>query len=315
MKEPTIEEILKLFGIKKNTRSITPRELEKKFKKTVRNKRHLFNTDMEAMQLFYQVCQHFYPAPDTLTHNDIKVRDAFYVQNKVLIICDLFRLRTKAVIEGDPRWPFDQILQVENHLGNVYAKYLYNEVTYAWNLNEYKPYRFITRDFMEGTEFSGLDPYAILGVDEDELISLNKSQRNRKIKAAYRKMVQKWHPDRNKSKRALLMMKKINWAYNKLIGKSTIKAPVARRVSVPKDIFPSDISLTRGVRAVGTGEVLVDALIPENKFDPDSKWWPAHIVLNWTTHTVAMHNIRMVTADGNIHYYVFKNGRWRLFIG
>lgn len=56
--------------------------------------------------------------------------------------------------------------------------------------------------------FDHLDPY--------EVLKIKKGASKETIRKAFKRMAKKWHPDKNKSKKATLMMKKINWAYQVL---------------------------------------------------------------------------------------------------
>lgn len=57
-----------------------------------------------------------------------------------------------------------------------------------------------------------LNPYEVLGIEP--------GASKREVKRAFIKLIRKWHPDRNKSKEALEMSKKIVWAYYKIRNKT-----------------------------------------------------------------------------------------------
>ena len=63
----------------------------------------------------------------------------------------------------------------------------------------------------EKTEFSNLNPWKVL--------NLKPNSSEKEIKAAYRKMAMKYHPDRNKSSDAEEKFKEVVWAYSILMNR------------------------------------------------------------------------------------------------
>lgn len=208
-----------VFGIKMKKPKI--RNLHAAWKRTTRG---VTGKDLTEMRrLFWFLCQYYYPAPTGVNDKNAKKESAGTLSRKEVSIRG--EIRSRGVvrydidfrIEGDPRRPYDmEMVLIKNK--EEYARYYFYEAEW-WRIMEYEPYE-ITRDkskvkgkkgVYEGTEFSDLNPYEVLGLEQ--------GASQKEIKRAYLKMALKWHPDKNKSKKATLMMKKINWAYQVLIDK------------------------------------------------------------------------------------------------
>ena len=213
--EDIVREYLKALSILMDSKEYT-KKAKKKYKK-------------ELTWAFNHIMINYFPHPDIIEHKQIKYVKldlGWGFENMVQIVTKvrIGKVTVKGIIEANIEDPdFNLYLERNN---NYYA-------TYNIDFNRGKwVHESLDSKSRAMESFDDLDPWKVLG--------LKPGSSKKEIEKAYRKMVRKWHPDRNKDPEATERMKEINWAHDVLSGK--IPKKQKRSKSTPNSPVPDFIS-------------------------------------------------------------------------